>query len=144
MAVGKGKVGAPLNISIPSPRLWSPQDPHLYKVFATLYSDNTTASSFLAVRPRPSYVVLTLTPIHQHAKQSDMARTSAQQQKNVNTGHPCPQAGIPPAAVLDEVSSYAGMRKIALGQTYPDGPLRILLNNKPILQLGLLDQARPL
>ena len=53
-----------------------------------------------------------------------------------------PQAGLPPGTVLDVVESYAGMRKIALGRTYRDGPLRILLNNKPILQLGLLDQAR--
>ena len=55
-----------------------------------------------------------------------------------------PQAGLPPGTILDQVESYAGMRKVALGRTYPNGPLRILLNNKPILQLGLLDQARAL
>ena len=48
VAVAGGTVGTPFNISIPSPSLWSPQDPHLYRVVATLYMDNTT-TSLLAV-----------------------------------------------------------------------------------------------
>ena len=43
---------------------------------------------------------------------------------------------------FDEVMSYAGMRKIALGKSTPTGPLRIFLNNEPLLFLGTLDQAR--
>jgi beta-galactosidase/beta-glucuronidase len=42
--------------------------------------------------------------------------------------------------VVDEVASYFGMRKIALA---PDdkGTLRLMLNNKPLFQIGPLDQG---
>jgi len=43
-------------------------------------------------------------------------------------------------SVIDEVTSYAGMRKIAVGRT-EDGFTRILLNNKFVWQLGPLDQG---
>lgn len=46
--------------------------------------------------------------------------------------------------MLDQVKGYAGMRKIALCKSGPDSPLRTCLNNQPILQIGLLDQARPI
>jgi beta-galactosidase/beta-glucuronidase len=42
--------------------------------------------------------------------------------------------------VIDEVTSYAGMRKISLGKT-KDGFTRILLNNTFVWQLGPLDQG---
>jgi beta-galactosidase/beta-glucuronidase len=42
--------------------------------------------------------------------------------------------------VIDEVSSYAGMRKISVGRT-ADGYTRILLNNHFIWQTGTLDQG---
>jgi len=42
--------------------------------------------------------------------------------------------------VLDEVESYAGMRKIALGKD-EQGYLRLFLNNKPLFELGPLDQG---
>ena len=42
--------------------------------------------------------------------------------------------------VLDEVSSYAGMRKISLG-TDERGFLRLCLNNAPLFQIGPLDQG---
>jgi beta-galactosidase/beta-glucuronidase len=42
--------------------------------------------------------------------------------------------------VIDEVSSYAGMRKISIGRT-EDGFTRILLNNKFVWQSGTLDQG---
>ena len=42
--------------------------------------------------------------------------------------------------VLDEVASYAGMRKIALGKD-DLGYLRLFLNDKPLFQLGPLDQG---
>ncbi len=41
---------------------------------------------------------------------------------------------------VDRVESYFGMRKIALGKD-ENGFTRILLNNKPYFQLGLLDQG---
>ena len=40
----------------------------------------------------------------------------------------------------DEVQSYFGMRKVALGKD-EKGITRILLNNKPIFQIGFLDQG---
>jgi len=42
--------------------------------------------------------------------------------------------------VLDKVASYAGMRKIALGKD-DQGYLRLFLNNKPLFELGPLDQG---
>ncbi len=42
--------------------------------------------------------------------------------------------------ILDEVESYAGMRKIALGKD-DRGYLRLFLNNKPLFELGPLDQG---
>ena len=42
--------------------------------------------------------------------------------------------------VLDEVESYAGLRKIALGKD-EQGYLRLFLNNKPLFELGPLDQG---
>jgi len=42
--------------------------------------------------------------------------------------------------VLDEVSSYFGMRKISLGKDEA-GVTRLLLNNKPLFQYGPLDQG---
>ena len=43
-------------------------------------------------------------------------------------------------SVIDEVTSYAGMRKISVAKT-EDGFTRILLNNKFVWQLGPLDQG---
>ncbi|MEQ9438689.1 MAG: glycoside hydrolase family 2 TIM barrel-domain containing protein [Cyclobacteriaceae bacterium] len=42
--------------------------------------------------------------------------------------------------VIDDVESYFGMRKISLGKD-PNGYTRILLNNEPLFQFGLLDQG---
>jgi hypothetical protein len=42
--------------------------------------------------------------------------------------------------VLDEVTSYAGMRKIAVGKDR-QGFNRLLLNNEPLFELGPLDQG---
>jgi hypothetical protein len=41
---------------------------------------------------------------------------------------------------LDEVASYAGMRKIALGKD-DQGYIRLFLNNKPLFEMGPLDQG---
>jgi beta-galactosidase/beta-glucuronidase len=44
------------------------------------------------------------------------------------------------AKVVDDVKSYFGMRKIALGKDQ-NGINRLFLNNKPVFQLGTLDQG---
>ncbi|MEW5981131.1 MAG: sugar-binding domain-containing protein [Acidobacteriota bacterium] len=41
---------------------------------------------------------------------------------------------------VDEVRSYAGLRKISLG-TLDNGAARLLLNNEPLFQYGFLDQG---
>jgi hypothetical protein len=46
----------------------------------------------------------------------------------------------PGGAVLDEVTSYFAMRKISRGPD-ADGVQRLLLNNQPLFQYGLLDQG---
>ena len=43
-------------------------------------------------------------------------------------------------AAVDEVGSYFGMRKVSLGKD-AKGYTRILLNNRPLFQFGLLDQG---
>ncbi|MCB0628935.1 MAG: glycoside hydrolase family 2 TIM barrel-domain containing protein [Saprospiraceae bacterium] len=42
--------------------------------------------------------------------------------------------------LIDRVESYFGMRKISLGKD-PNGYTRIMLNNQPVFQFGLLDQG---
>jgi hypothetical protein len=83
VAQGQSKVGLPLELPIPSPKLWSPASPHLYDLTVTLLVD----------------------------------------------GRP-----------VDEVTSYFGMRKIALGKD-KDGITRIMLNGEPLFQYGPLDQG---
>jgi len=43
-------------------------------------------------------------------------------------------------APVDQVSSYAGLRKISVGPG-ADGAARLLLNNEPLFQFGFLDQG---
>lgn len=45
---------------------------------------------------------------------------------------------------MDTVKGYFGMRKGSLAKLPNDGPLFIHLNNKAIVQVGLLDQASPI
>lgn len=77
-----GSVTSAINISVPSPRLWSPDDPFLYDVKVTLMKDG---------------------------------------------------------AILDEATSYMGMRKIE--KKYVDGYNKILLNNEFVFHNGMLDQG---
>lgn len=66
LAVAQGVVGKPFNVSVPDPRLWSPQDPYLYTVFVDLYSHSNsskqlgvrTLSSRLPCRPSIMHIML--------------------------------------------------------------------------------------
>jgi galactose mutarotase-like enzyme len=81
VAQGEGAAGGAVTIRIPTPHLWSPDDPFLYDL-----------------------------AIH------------------LSTG--------------DSVASYAGMRSIAVARDPAAGGVpRILLNGRPVFQLGLLDQG---
>ncbi len=47
-------------------------------------------------------------------------------------------------AVIDNVKSYIGLKKVSLGRvnpSSPDSPIRIFLNNKPFTQFAFLDQV---
>jgi hypothetical protein len=53
VAEGQTKVGTPLVISIPSPKLWSPNSPHLYDLTITLLKDDKAVdevASYFAMR----------------------------------------------------------------------------------------------
>ena len=76
-------VGTQLVANIKSPKLWSPNSPHLYDVTVRLT-----------------------------------------------------RAG----RVIDEVTTYFAMRKVSVGKD-ADGVLRLMLNNKPLFQVGPLDQG---
>jgi hypothetical protein len=78
-ATGGGRITLPVT----KPRLWSPEDPYLYRLTVSLKLGGRT---------------------------------------------------------LDKIESYFGMRKISLGKD-ARGFTRLMLNNKPYFQLGLLDQG---
>ena len=78
-----GQAGSELKLSIPNPKLWSPDSPHLYDLLVSLKSGDKT---------------------------------------------------------VDSVTSYFGMRKIALGKD-DKGVTRMMLNGKPVFQVGPLDQG---
>ena len=78
-----GQAGSELKLSIPNPKLWSPDSPHLYDLRVSLKSGDKT---------------------------------------------------------VDSVTSYFGMRKIALGKD-DKGVTRMMLNGKPVFQVGPLDQG---
>ena len=78
-----GQAGSELKLSIPNPKLWSPDSPHLYDLRVALKSGDKT---------------------------------------------------------VDSVTSYFGMRKIALGKD-DKGVTRMMLNGKPVFQVGPLDQG---
>ena len=78
-----GQAGSELKLSIPNPKLWSPDSPHLYDLRVSLKSGDKT---------------------------------------------------------VDAVTSYFGMRKIALGKD-DKGITRMMLNGKPVFQVGPLDQG---
>lgn len=82
--IGEKSVGANLELDIPDPVLWSPDNPFLYEVTISLKDNNGN--------------------------------------------------------VIDEVESYVGMRKISLGKD-ANGYTRIMLNDEPLFQFGLLDQG---
>ncbi len=78
-----GQAGSELKLSIPNPKLWSPDSPHLYDLRVSLKSGDKT---------------------------------------------------------VDSVTSYFGMRKIALGKD-DKRVTRMMLNGKPVFQVGPLDQG---
>jgi hypothetical protein len=89
VAAGSVAAGKPGRIRIPKPRLWTPDDPHLYPVAVTLS------------RYHPGYMM------REHG---------------------------------ETVSSYFAMRKISAAKD-DRGVMRLMLNNRPLFQIGPLDQG---
>jgi beta-galactosidase/beta-glucuronidase len=83
ISYAKGDLGSKLELSIRSPKLWSPDSPFLYDLKIRLIKDT---------------------------------------------------------AVIDEITSYFGMRKFSVGED-SSGIKRLLLNNLPLFQNGVLDQG---
>ncbi|BDA43732.1 probable beta-glucuronidase [Coccomyxa sp. Obi] len=111
VAVGQGVLGKPFSIKVPNPRLWSLDDPYLYTINVSLYASTTPAKST-------------------NGATSLQAQASHMQ---------CLAAGrLEP---IDTVVGYFGMRKISIKPLPNNGPMFIHLNNKPIVQVGLLDQG---
>jgi len=111
-----GRLNRELTIPIPAPVAWSPDAPHLYDLQIDLYRVPNpfapAATGNAAIPPPPLF--------------------GPDEQKYY--------ASIPAGATrLDSVKSYFAMRKISLGKG-PKG-VTIHLNNKPIFQLGALDQG---
>jgi hypothetical protein len=87
-ATGAGVPGKPFRIKVPDPKLWTPDDPHLYPVEVRLFR-----------------------------------------------GH---AGGMREA--IEFVTSYFAMRKVSAGKD-EHGVMRLMLNNKPLFQVGPLDQG---
>jgi hypothetical protein len=82
--LGEGPVDKPTRFAVKEPRLWTPDDPHLYPVEVELVG--------------------------------------------------------PDGKVIDRVGTYFALRSIAVGKD-EQGILRLLLNGKPLFQIGPLDQG---
>ena len=106
---GFGMIDNPFDVvfSIPAPRLWSPEDPHLYDLDVRLF--NLTERQLFA-----PYEVF-------YTPQADVSSTPAGIASN--------------STVVDAVVGYVGMRKVSKCRDNL-GILRFCLNNEPYLFLG--------
>jgi beta-galactosidase/beta-glucuronidase len=104
-------------LTIENPRLWSPDTPFLYDVRAELVRVKLPASYAPVNGKRPP------SPRYGARERDAYAQTEA-------TGAP-----------LDVVTSYFGMRTIAIGPGPVAGQPSILLNGQPVFQHGPLDQG---
>ncbi len=100
-------------IAIPGAIAWTPDNPHLYDLKVELFSIKDPVPP--RAKGQPALGLFGKNEAAHYAK-------------------------LPADAVLvDTVASYAGMRKISLGDG-PHGPV-LMLNNKPLFQYGPLDQG---
>jgi hypothetical protein len=100
-------------LPLPDARLWSPEDPFLYDLKAEL------------VRVKNPFPADRSQRVPQFASQERDFYAKAEVQ----------------AALLDTVTSYFGMRKVAIGPGKVAGQPGILLNGKPVFLHGPLDQG---
>jgi len=129
VAEASGRLSRELTIALDNPVAWSPDNPRLYDLQVDLYrvpnpfaaDDNAGAKGKGKGKKGKAGGGAKIPPFFGSDEQAFFAK-------------------IPDAAQqLDSVKSYFAVRKISLGQG-PKG-VTIMLNNKPIFQLGPLDQG---
>ena len=126
-----GVAGGLLKLHIAShgpstPRLWSPSDPYLYNLTVQLVPNGLGPPTTGGPEAVPA---IRLSRRALHAASTSAGLASA------------PSLGqVLEKVELDAVQSYFGLRKVGLAKDAA-GQLRIQLNNKFLLHLGLLDQA---
>ena len=170
VAEASGRLNRALTIPIPNPVAWSPDTPHLYDLQIDLYrvpnpfasaADNNanakgkTKGKKNKAANKTATTTAAATTTASSAATANSATTAAAAADSDSDDTGTPDASPPPlfgpaeqkfyasipagAKQLDSVKSYFAMRKISLGQG-PKG-VTIHLNNKPIFQLGTLDQG---
>ena len=129
IAEAAGRLSRSLAISIPNPKTWSPDTPHLYDLQVDLYEVNNPfdlAAAAAAAKGKKKGGK------DKGAKGGIPVFFGPEEQKFYSK--------IPAGAKsLDTVKGYFAMRKISLGP----GPKGVVmhLNNKPLYHLGPLDQG---
>jgi beta-galactosidase/beta-glucuronidase len=117
-----GRPDRTVRVPVPHPKLWSPDEPILYDVDVTLLRIDSPLPQ-ANDRQRPAQLVRDV-PVRGTTEAALYAAV------DVTTG-----------VVLDEVSSYFGLRHIEVGLHPDTGQPTVLLNGEPVFHLGPLDQG---
>jgi len=113
VAEATDRIDREFDLPLPQPKLWSPAHPHLYQVSAELVRSTPPKDLLLPVARK--------SPFFGPAERAGFTQL--------------PEGTV----VVDRVTSYFGMRKIALAPG-PHGPV-MALNGEAVFELGPLDQG---
>ena len=125
VAEASGRLNRELVIPIANPKTWCPANPHLYDLQIDLLGVESPFKAAAKTDPKTGKA----TPPKGRAPVKYFGPEEQAFYAKIPSG----------SRQLDSVKSYFAMRKISLGQG-PKGVV-ILLNNKPLFQLGPLDQG---
>jgi len=106
-------------ITIDTPELWSPDNPCLYDLEASLYEIEDPFAAPRRAAGEDNFRLIRLG----------------------NSEAEAYEKAVPIGAPLDVVKSYFGMRKISLGPGKREGQPVMTLNGRPLFQNGTLDQG---